>query len=332
MRRPPGDSRRFIPTCVGSAPGRSTPPTPSPVHPHVRGERTYTSRKAWSVGGSSPRAWGALPGVAGLGHRLRFIPTCVGSATSTWHPGAAQTVHPHVRGERVLALDHELVHVRFIPTCVGSAYPSTSARADTPVHPHVRGERASNFVAASTTAGSSPRAWGAHQGGRAGESVNRFIPTCVGSAHRVCVWLPRSAVHPHVRGERDEVVAIEREAAGSSPRAWGAPLAVLAGHEVVRFIPTCVGSAASPMPALMSASVHPHVRGERSAVGSRMWPVFGSSPRAWGARGLRAVGDVLVRFIPTCVGSAGAGPRASRGSPVHPHVRGERLSTVVFMG
>src|SRR5690606_12427452 len=37
---PPGGHLRFIPTRVGRGPSSATSPTPRPVHPHSRGERT----------------------------------------------------------------------------------------------------------------------------------------------------------------------------------------------------------------------------------------------------------------------------------------------------
>ena len=112
----------------------------------------------------------------------RFIPTCVGSAGTRRLEATADTVHPHVCGEREGvadamdklhgssprvwgALSKDLVRgnpSRFIPTCVGSAAPDGRPVAGYSVHPHVCGER--EYLV-----------W------RRGE-LFRFIPTCVGSA------------------------------------------------------------------------------------------------------------------------------------------------------
>src|SRR3990172_4531559 len=49
----------------------------------------------------------------------------------------------------------------------------------------------------------------------------------------------------------------------------------------------------------------------------------GSSPRAWGAFLLYGFVIVILRFIPTCVGSMIAPPRSRHTQSVNPHVRGE---------
>ncbi len=337
--------------------------------------------------GSSPRAWGAHLDHRGASAARRFIPTCVGSALGAPEDDQGVSVHPHVRGERSFHWTSTLVSVgssprawgaqlhrpgfvepeRFIPTCVGSARRSAGVTGRAPVHPHVRGERPLPSAVFGSKSGSSPRAWGAQPAGPPLLAAPRFIPTCVGSA-RACWRRPRpTAVHPHVRGERGpgpdaregplvhphvrgERLSVAMSFwchAGSSPRAWGA-LAVLGLIlAVVRFIPTCVGSAAcwstgSPpswfIPTCVGSAisrtggdglsaVHPHVRGERPVLSPRKVANCGSSPRAWGALECSLVGDCGLRFIPTCVGSASRRATRPGGPPVHPHVRGERAST-----
>ena len=91
---------RFIPTCVGNAGFTMTDPYEYPVHPHVCGERNGAKKSAMMISGSSPRVWGTLFVFARRRWYRRFIPTCVGNATSC--PGATGliSVHPHVCGER----------------------------------------------------------------------------------------------------------------------------------------------------------------------------------------------------------------------------------------
>ena len=54
----------------------------------------------------------------------------------------------------------------------------------------------------------------------------------------------------------------------------------------------------------------------------------GSSPRAWGTRDGRFNIARFLRFIPTCVGNTSRCHFVSRGTPVHPHVRGEHARRV----
>ena len=77
----------------------------------------------------------------------------------------------------------------------------------------------------------------------------------------------------------------------------------------------------------MIVPVHPHARGEhaRRAISVRL--LNGSSPRTWGTRGTHHQGLLLDRFIPTHVGNTCASSRGRRSGPVHPHARGEHLST-----
>ncbi len=73
--------------------------------------------------------------------------------------------------------------------------------------------------------------------------IYRFIPTCVGSAKEVPGTFVTSSVHPHVCGERVDIIHILGYFIGSSPRVWGARATV--------------------SPDTVSSPVHPHVCGER---------------------------------------------------------------------
>src|SRR5690606_12173771 len=112
--------------------------------------------------------------------------------------------------------------VRTIPTCVGSTTRPPPRSAPTTDHPHVRGEHVVRGSAGVQHVGPSPRAWGA-PGPTRKENIRMWtIPTCVGSTrpHRLAV--PRTADHPHVRGEHKYGDLGFRGEYGPSPRAWGA--------------------------------------------------------------------------------------------------------------
>ena len=130
---------RFTPTCVGKMVSVSVTAPALPVHPHVRGEDSRTSRPTrWSCG-SPPRAWGRWPRSPGGSGRRRFTPTCVGKIRLMSQGQGRATVHPHVRGEDGSRFPPRLTqpgspprawgrfpHMavlfgrgRFTPTCVG---------------------------------------------------------------------------------------------------------------------------------------------------------------------------------------------------------------------
>ena len=99
IRDPSPVSDRFTPTCVGTALHTFGTKYDASVHPHVRGDGIIVNSSAVRGGGSPPRAWGR-PGRDDLVRgRLRFTPTCVGTARLHNCLDLPETVHPHVRGD-----------------------------------------------------------------------------------------------------------------------------------------------------------------------------------------------------------------------------------------
>ena len=154
---------------------------------------------------------------------------------------------------------------RFIPTCVGNALSSRIFAKRPSVHPHVCGERRHKKRQTFGHYGSSPRVWGTHYSGKVVNNSQRFIPTCVGNALKRQAGNRKKAVHPHVCGERKNCRLILKIQDGSSPRVWGTLCVKLFHSFVKRFIPTCVGNAAAPVPDAQRNTVHPHVCGERTS-------------------------------------------------------------------
>ncbi len=194
--------------------------------------------------GSPPRAWGrqSLIRTATGGNRFtptcvgtaairpmrssmfsRFTPTCVGTAPRCCPGCRGCAVHPHVRGDGA-----NLPHIagstaRFTPTCVGTAGWLTAGHFTRSVHPHVRGDGTVYWPGLRPAFGSPPRAWGRPSRRGRTSGLDRFTPTCVGTAT--------------TNGRNGWLCA------GSPPRAWGRPtLGNLAGG-LGRFTPTCVGTA-----------------------------------------------------------------------------------------
>ena len=191
--------------------------------------------------GSSPHAWGILPGRIAFRLPGRFIPTCVGNTFQLDRLPARPPVHPHMRGEYHTTAeawggeDGSSPHAwgirgrfptswpfpRFIPTCVGNTGGKKSGRSSLSVHPHMRGEYVVTVAPAEQDIGSSPHAWGILYIQLANQKPSRFIPTCVGNTVPRSIQHLTSAVHPHMRGEYVRAFCHRSVMDGSSPHAWG---------------------------------------------------------------------------------------------------------------
>ncbi len=68
------------------------------------------------------------------------------------------------------------------------------------------------------------------------------------------------------------------------------------------------------------------MRGERGVGFGVVAIIAGSSPHARGTPNRREGGEYRRRFIPACAGNASKSPSLSLSSPVHPRMRGERMS------
>ena len=257
---------RFIPTCVGNSPRRTSGVRGRPVHPHMRGELRLRASSSADRTGSSPHAWGTLILQVEEPENNRFIPTCVGNSSIRWGPPGAPAVHPHMRGElagkaqgpavafgssphawgTLFRYAHRGREDRFIPTCVGNSQVRGGQVRKSAVHPHMRGELSSPTRRVSSSAGSSPHAWGTRVCSRHRRLPQRFIPTCVGNSLFVHLSPPAHPVHPHMRGELVTGSRSKAPRSGSSPHAWGTPVLERVPALAMRFIPTCVGNSFLP--------------------------------------------------------------------------------------
>ena len=274
--------RRFIPTPVGNTASPDRSAATKSVHPHARGEHDLMPARCTGRAGSSPRPWGTR--VTGLlrVRPERFIPTPVGNTWGRPCRGSSGAVHPHARGEHlpdpavVEALDGSsprpwgtlyrqrllLEGRRFIPTPVGNTPGLVRMSSRSTVHPHARGEHNGLTISSTTFSGSSPRPWGTRVLAAFYGLCQRFIPTPVGNTPEQCKLGWDNAVHPHARGEHQQLGAAMNSHDGSSPRPWGTRLPRPDGEGRARFIPTPVGNTLSYMCRMLSWSVHPHARGE----------------------------------------------------------------------
>ncbi len=200
----------------------------------------------------------------------------------------------------------------------------TRIRAARPsVHPHPRGDGRSLSRLRSADDGSPPPAWGRRPLHAFLLHFARFTPTRVGTA-RCSVSAPALvAVHPHPRGDGPCRRGRKPNPRGSPPPAWGrlAPEARVVGLD--RFTPTRVGTAAVPLCAARTRSVHPHPRGDGSRARQSLRACYGSPPPAWGRPSDRRTPAHPARFTPTRVGTARVTRPAGLSTPVHPHPRGD---------
>ena len=192
---------RFTPTGVGTMARLVARRMALPVHPHGRGDNGRANRGRTYFGGSPPRAWGQS--LQSLADRLvaRFTPTGVGTIGISAPPHQRTTVHPHGRGDNLVAAAAEGVNTgspprawgqsdcggavdlgeRFTPTGVGTIFRTYEYAQSVTVHPHGRGDNFGCIVQQFRRRGSPPRAWGqcSSQDRRAEE--RRFTPTGVGT-------------------------------------------------------------------------------------------------------------------------------------------------------
>ena len=115
------------------------------------------------------------------------------------------------------------------------------------------------------------------------------------------------SVHPHGRGDNDVVAGVRVKQLGSPPRAWGQYWLGGIADYTRRFTPTGVGTMRHVARLLQTGD--------------------GSPPRAWGQWAGDEGRKVKVRFTPTGVGTITPSPRGTACRPVHPHGRGDNLSS-----
>ena len=95
--------RRFTPTGVGTIRFPHRRLCQKSVHPHGRGDNSLCDSTSCATDGSPPRAWGqSRRSHAKCGSR-RFTPTGVGTILDYTFTITAVSVHPHGRGDNLVA-------------------------------------------------------------------------------------------------------------------------------------------------------------------------------------------------------------------------------------
>ena len=217
----------------------------------------------------------------------------------------------------------DVVAKRSTPTCVGRTQPGQASSVGAAEHPHVRGEDVIFSLKGVLADGAPPRAWGGRVPGPAHLRRVRSTPTCVGRTTPRPHAGPRSAEHPHVRGEDPPQPPSWPTTCGAPPRAWGGRTPSVSVCSASRSTPTCVGRTRYTAGTCRRAAEHPHVRGEDSPLTARCACSRGAPPRAWGGRQPRPPHPRRRRSTPTCVGRTRGVCGWDGPPPEHPHVRGE---------
>ena len=190
----------------------------------------------------------------------------------------------------------------------------------------MRGERPFGRYLIVNSYGSSPHARGTPPFVGDKKLPQRFIPACAGNAVLAALGVGTVTVHPRMRGERGRISALFQWKTGSSPHARGTRFAAAHNVPLCRFIPACAGNASSGSRPPGDAAVHPRMRGERAATETRETIDDGSSPHARGTHGVAEHRRKPYRFIPACAGNAPCPVGQHLVLPVHPRMRGERVS------
>ena len=212
---------------------------------------------------------------------------------------------------------------RFTPTGVGTIRSLSRETADHPVHPHGRGDNRPVVCDRLVPVGSPPRAWGQWPQARPPKARPWFTPPGVGTLDAGSCEPVGMAVHPHGRGDNERAAFDVRRLVGSPPRAWGQSTGARCARTGRRFTPTGVGTMSKHQPRLVTATVHPHGRGDNVQVCRVRDIACGSPPRAWGQSGRRDRAGKWRRFTPTGVGTMICPGRGRSSVTVHPHGRGD---------
>ena len=213
----------------------------NPVHPRIRGERIEAGDAVGGVTGSSPHTRGTQPFDPELEPGERFIPAYAGNACPGRRRRAGPSVHPRIRGERLVRwktsartrgssphtrgtrpnLSASELGNRFIPAYAGNAMVTTVSAGLNAVHPRIRGERNIAKQIDTDPGGSSPHTRGTRSRRAAPLWRNRFIPAYAGNAARSRRPSTCPPVHPRIRGERAMFSLVKPVYCGSSPHTRG---------------------------------------------------------------------------------------------------------------
>ena len=143
---------------------------------------------------------------------------------------------PHVRGPRSRRTTPQPCP-GIIPACAGTTGPACTRATPGGDHPRMCGDHRLRMGQGRDGRGSSPHVRGPRLDELVAGHAGGIIPTRVGTFRRA-----RPRDHPHTRGDHPVSQSLARVSPGSSPHAWGPLLADGVLVDLVRIIPTRVGT------------------------------------------------------------------------------------------
>ena len=159
-----------------------------------------------------------------------------------------------------------------------------------------------------------------------GRCGNRIIPTRVGTSRKEQANAVEDEDHPHACGDKLREYSRETHRRGSSPRVWGQVAKAAKVAAAAGIIPTRVGTRPVSFSASDSKRDHPHACGDKGQDTVKSPLGMGSSPRVWGQVQIVNNRLILVRIIPTRVGTSFAPKKEECGVMDHPHACGDKRS------
>ena len=156
-----------------------------------------------------------------------------------------------------------------------------------------------------------------------------LIPTHAGKTPDGCCSHEPWPAHPHSRGENSKDSGVIGASGGSSPLTRGKPPRPPRPANPCGLIPTHAGKTQANRIGELSATAHPHSRGENiSRPPLASWKA-GSSPLTRGKLPCEGVWAVASGLIPTHAGKTADETNIRRYYEAHPHSRGENVQTLV---
>ena len=191
-------------------------------------------------------------------------------------------------------------------------------------HPHACGDKQYPHIQLRAIVGSSPRVWGQVPHCRSGSLPRRIIPTRVGTSTTFSVPILTRADHPHACGDKQCLCIVKNQRQGSSPRVWGQDTVFSRHTNVIRIIPTRVGTRENYASVCPFPKDHPHACGDKFRYLSMGCTTPGSSPRVWGQAIPDGTYKAKCRIIPTRVGTSTSIDTNAAGIMDHPHACGDK--------
>ena len=130
--------------------------------------------------------------------------------------------------------------------------------------------------------------------------------------------------HPHAYGDKTKIKVDTLMREGSSPRVWGQVLTGNFCKNIIRIIPTRMGTRDGMSEYAMLKEDHPHAYGDKSCTANSSCIESGSSPRVWGQELYLSINRLLRGIIPTRMGTSSVEHQLPQISQDHPHAYGDK--------